>query len=166
MTDTPTSEQERREAKIVSRHLPSGYPADPDVVSDDHGNAAASTPDFMPAGQESSLKLLGGDIHRDLYKINARAKLHQRAATFSHLSPPASGVATPGSNCEMAAAEQQAPWGFPRQYLLRQQGRFNRVTIPMARNFVSFLEFYGSSAGEDLAGDSVVKVRHVVLKIC
>ena len=98
---------------------------------------------IMPSGQEPSLKLLGGDIHRDLYKINARAKLHQRAATFSHLNPRASGVATPGSNGEMAAAEQQAPGGFRRQYLLRQQGRFSRVTTPMTRNFVSFLELYG-----------------------
>jgi len=86
-TDTPTSEQERREAKIVSRHLPLGYLADLDVVSDAHGNAAASAPDLMPSGQESSLKLLGGDIHRDLYKINAKAKLHQRAATFFSFEP-------------------------------------------------------------------------------
>ena len=106
MTDTPTSEQERREAKIVSRHLPSGYSANPDVIRDDHGNAAASASDLMPSGQESSLKLLGGDIHRDLYETNAKAKLHQRVAAFSHLSPRASGVTTPGSNGEMAAAEQ------------------------------------------------------------
>src|SRR5271155_2201951 len=92
--------------------MPHFYSADPDVVSDDHCNAAASAPDLMPSGQESSLKLLGGDIHRDLYKINAGAKLHQRAATFSHLSPRASGFATPGSNGEMAAAEQRAPGGF------------------------------------------------------
>src|SRR5436190_645701 len=151
MTDTPTSEQERREAKVVSRHLPSGYSAEPDVVSDDHGNAAASAPDLMQTGQESSLKLLGGDIHRDLYKINAKAKLHQRAATISHESPRTSGVATPGSDGEMAAAEQRAPGGFRRQYLLRQQGLFNKVTTPVTRNFVSFLELYGSFAGEDLA---------------
>jgi hypothetical protein len=86
MTDTPMSEQERREAKVVSGHLPSGYSAEPNVLSDDHGNAAASASDLMQPGQESPLKLLGGDIYRDLYKINARAKLHQRAATFSHLS--------------------------------------------------------------------------------
>jgi proton-coupled amino acid transporter len=151
MTDTPTSERERREAKVVSRHLPSGYSAEPDVVSDDHGNAAASAPDITQSGQESSLKLLGGDIHRDLYKINAKAKLHQRAATFSHLSPRTSGIATPGSDGEMVAAEQRAPGGFRRQYLLSQQARFNRVTTPVTRNFISFLELYGSFAGEDLA---------------
>jgi len=156
----------------VSRHLPLGYLADLDVVSDAHGNAAASAPDLMPSGQESSLKLLGGDIHRDLYQINAKAKLHQRAATFSHLSPCASGVATPGSNGEMAAAEQRVPRAFRRQYLLTQQGRFNRVTIPMTRNFVSFLELYGSFAGEALAeseDETAVEsneVRHAVLKIC
>jgi hypothetical protein len=143
MTDTPTSEQERREAKVVSRHLPSGYSAEPNVLSDDHGNAAASASDLMQPGQESSLKLLGGDIYRDLYKINTRAKLHQRAATFSHLSPRTSGVATPGSDGEMAAAEQRAPGGFCRQYPWRQQGCFNRVMTPVTRNFVSFLELYG-----------------------
>jgi solute carrier family 36 (proton-coupled amino acid transporter) len=138
MTDTPTSEQERREAKVVSRHLPSGYSAEPNVLSDGHGNAAASAFDLMQPGQESSLKLLGGDIHRDLYKINARAKLHQRAATFLHLSPHTSEVATPGSDGEMAAAEQRAPGGFRRQYLLRQQGRFNRVTTLVTRSLYRF----------------------------
>src|ERR1700745_3263769 len=109
MTDTPTSEQERREVKKVSRHLPSGCSAGRDAVSDDHGNAARLAPDLMPSGKESSLKLLGGDIHHDLYKINARAKLHQRTAPISHLSPRASGVATPGSNGELAAASS---WGL------------------------------------------------------
>jgi hypothetical protein len=59
MTDTPTSEEERREAKVVSRHLPLGHSAEPDV---DHGNAAASAPSLMQPRQESS-KLLGGNVH-------------------------------------------------------------------------------------------------------
>jgi proton-coupled amino acid transporter len=149
MTDTPTSEQERREAEVVSRHLPLGYSAEPDVVLDDRGNPAASAPDILQSGQESSLKLLGGDIHRDLYKINARAKLHQRAATFSHLSPRRPDLATPDS--EITAAEQRAPGGFRRQFFVRQQSRFHSVTTPVTKNFVEFLDLYGSFAGEDLA---------------
>jgi hypothetical protein len=78
MTATPTSEQERGEAKVVSRYLPSGYSAEPDVVSDDHDNAAASAPDLMQSGQGSALKLLGGGdlgkIHH-LFLIRALAHL-------------------------------------------------------------------------------------------
>jgi hypothetical protein len=47
----------------------------------------AFAPDLIPSGQESSLKLLGGDILRDLYKINARAKLHQRALYIFSFEP-------------------------------------------------------------------------------
>lgn len=148
MTDSPASQQERRGAEVVSRHLPSGYSAEPDVVSDGRGNAVASAPDLLETGQESSLKLLGGDIHRELYKINARAKLHQRAATFSHPNPHTSGFATP--DCEINATEQRAPGGFRRQFLLRQR-RFHSVTTPVTENFVEFLDLYGSFAGEDLA---------------
>src|SRR2546423_14480568 len=111
MTDTPTSQQQRREAEVVSRHLPEGYSAEPDVVSDDRGTATASAPDLLESGQVSSLKLQGGDIHRDLFKIDARAKLRQQ----------------------------------------RQHRRFHSVTIPVTKNFVEFLDLYGSFAGEDLA---------------
>ena len=149
MADTPTSDQERREAEVVSRHLPSGYSAEPDIVSDDRGNPAASAPDLLDPGQESSLKLLGGDIHRDLFKINARAKLHQRAATFSHPTQRRSSGAS--ANGVINAGDQRAPGGFRRQFLQRQHRRFNSVTTPVTRNFVEFLELYGSFAGEDLA---------------
>ena len=149
MADTPTSDQERREAEVVSRHLPSGYSAEPDVISDDRGNPAASAPELLDSGQESSLKLLGGDIHRDLFKINARAKLHQRAATFSHPTHRRSSVAS--ANGVINAGDQRAPGGFRRQFLQRQHRRFNSVTTPVTRNFVEFLDLYGSFAGEDLA---------------
>jgi proton-coupled amino acid transporter len=149
MADTPASEQERREAEVVSRHLPSGYSAEPDVVVDDQGNAATSAPDLLESGQESSLKLQGGDIHRDLFKINAKAKLHQRAATFSHPTPRRSSVGLPTG--EINASDQRAPGGFRRQFILRQHRRFHSVTSPVTKNFVEFLDLYGSFAGEDLA---------------
>lgn len=149
MADTPTSDQERQEAEVVSRHLPSGYSAEPAFVSDDRGAASASAPDLLESGQESSLKLQGGDVHRDLFKINAKAKLHQRAATFSHPTLRRSSADLP--NGEISAAEQRAPGGFRRQFIQRQHRRFHSVTSPVTRNFVEFLELYGSFAGEDLA---------------
>lgn len=63
--------QEEQQAQVVSEHLPSGYTAE------FTGNNAS--------GVEDSLNLQGGDIHRDIFKLNAqpRQTLHQRAATFS-----------------------------------------------------------------------------------
>ena len=75
MTDTPTSEEERREAKVVSRHLPLGHSAEPDV---DHGNAAASAPSLMQPRQESS-KLLGDNVHHGPW-VNLTRPGHFRGA--------------------------------------------------------------------------------------
>jgi solute carrier family 36 (proton-coupled amino acid transporter) len=150
MTDTPTS-QDQEDASIVSQHLPSGYTAEPgDLSSSQIDGPSASAPDLTRPEEEDSLKLLGGDIHRDLYKIKARAKAPRRAATFSH---PNGGDRTGVANInhDFTQAEQMAPGGFRRQFLMRQQGRFQSVTTPVTDNFVSFLALYGSFAGEDLA---------------
>jgi proton-coupled amino acid transporter len=155
MTDTPSSSQpDSREAEIVSRHLPPGYSAGHDVVADDHGAAAGSAADSEGPGQESSLKLQGGDMHRDLFKINAKAKLLQRRSrTFSHPDPPRSYGSAPDSsfhNGTFSAVEQRAPGGFRRQFIQQQRGRLESVTAPVTRNFVAFLDLYGGFAGEDL----------------
>ena len=105
---------DQREAEVISEHLPQGYTAGIDE-------------------DESSLRLQGGDIHRDLYKIDARSRLQQRAATFSHPIPS-----------ETPVAEQRAPGGFRRHFVRKH-------AVPLTRNFVEFLELYGSFAGEDLA---------------
>lgn len=154
MVDTPNSEQSRREAAIVDRHLPEGYSASPDAIhSLTTGNDASSSQ--APGGngeeshqEESSLTLQGGDIHRDIFKIKARAAAPRRAATFSaasNLNPDALEGALPVS-------EQQQPGGLRRQYLRRQayQRRLSNVAAPVTQNFISFLELYGSFAGEDL----------------
>jgi proton-coupled amino acid transporter len=149
MTDTASNEQSRREAEVVSRHLPPGYSAEHDVVASEPANGADSSSDGAgAAGQESSLKLQGGDIHRDLFKIDARSKLLQRSATYSH---PSNYGATQDSDqdASLAAHEQRAPGGFRRQFLL-QQRRLSSVTSPVTRNFVAFLDLYGGFAGEDL----------------
>lgn len=154
MTDTPSSQNERRqaEADIVSRHLPSGYTAEPDAVSTAPNNASASAPNLPSSAEEpqDSLTLQGGDIHREIFKIGARARLPARAATFANPNLRRSSTFGPYRN-DITPSDQLAPGGFRRQFLQRQQRRFNSVTGPVTRNFVSFLDLYGSFAGEDLA---------------
>ena len=152
MTDTPSSQNERRqaEADIVSRHLPSGYTAEPDAVSNAPSNAAASVPNLPSSAEEpqDSLTLQGGDIHREIFKIGARARLPTRAATFAHPQPRRTSTFGPSRN-DITPSDQRAPGGFRRQFLQRQQRP--SYASPVTNNFVSFLDLYGSFAGEDLA---------------
>ena len=152
--DAPLNAQDQREAQVVTKHLPDGYSAGIDAFSEGPANTAqeAQIPRLpaSPNEPESSLTLQGGDIHRDLYKIDAKARAHRRAATF-HASIPKT---TSRPTNELSAAEQQAPGGFRRQFVQRKQGklsRFNPANVPVARNFVEFLDLYGSFAGEELA---------------
>ena len=153
MTDTPSSQNSRRqaEADIVSRHLPSGYTAEPDVVAIGGSDASASSPELTsPEQLEDSLKLQGGDVHREIFKISARAKLQQRSATFAYPSVHRSSTFAPTRN-HVTPSEQRAPGGFRRQFMLMQRDRLSGVTTPVTKNFISFLDLYGSFAGEDLA---------------
>lgn len=154
MTDTPSSQNERRqaEADIVSRYLPSGYTAEPDVVSSDPASASTSVPNLPSSaeGPQDSLTLQGGDIHREIFKIGARARLPARAATFANPSLSRSGTFGNSRN-DIRPSDQLAPGGFRRQFIQRQQRRLSSVTNPVTSNFVSFLDLYGSFAGEDLA---------------
>jgi solute carrier family 36 (proton-coupled amino acid transporter) len=145
MTDTPDQE-ERWQAEVVQDHLPAGFSATFDGAGDDQAAASNSAPDLTTPQEHSSLKLQGGDIHRDLYKIDARARLHQRAQTFS--GPGLLPGPTPD---EMPVAEQRAPGGFRRQFVQRKYGPFDARNVPVARTFFDFLDLYGSFAGEDLA---------------
>ncbi|CCG80828.1 putative Amino acid transporter [Taphrina deformans PYCC 5710] len=137
----PASRDDLNQARVVSKHLDPAYTAHPDAIVQSGPAEPAGT---NSEEQESSLKLQGGDMHRDLYKIDARTKLHQRSATFSH---PRREMANSISN---NAEAHRTPGGFRRQFLL-QQKRFNSVTTPVTSNFVSFLDLYGAFAGEDLA---------------
>lgn len=146
MTDTPNSEQSRREAKIVGRHLPDGYTADPEALVPDESTPDNAS-DTSAAQGESSLLLQGGDIHRDLYKIRTRAAAPRRAATFS-------GVKQRQLEADVLPAQEQLqPGGFRRQHLQRQAlgRRLTNVATPVTKNFIDFLDLYGSFAGEDLA---------------
>ncbi|KAH9991513.1 transmembrane amino acid transporter protein-domain-containing protein [Xylariaceae sp. FL0662B] len=137
----PLSDQSTHDAQVVSEHLPPGYSAAFD-------GRTASSSGLGPAEHQSSLKLQGGDMHRDLFKTAARAKMHRRAATFHHPEdllrdddpevPPVS--------------DQLAPGGFRRVFLQQQRNQHIwAARMPITRNFVEFLDLYGSFAGEDLS---------------
>ncbi|KAL8720806.1 MAG: hypothetical protein Q9181_007844 [Wetmoreana brouardii] len=151
MTDS-ASQRERRqaEADVVSRYLPPGYTAEPLAVTVDSGNASPSTPDLTsPPEPQDSLSLQGGDIHREIFKIGAKAKLGQRSASFANPTIRTSSTFRPRNH--ITASEQRAPGGFRRQFVQQQQQRLSTVTTPFSRTFLSFLALYGSFAGEDLA---------------
>ncbi|KAF9765763.1 hypothetical protein IL306_001890 [Fusarium sp. DS 682] len=145
------SDTNQRKAAILERHLPDGYSAEPDVAfgpANPSASASDSNANNDSSGEpvESSLLLQGGDIHRDMFKIKALANSIRRSATFSHHDPPPLVAQD-----ELTHAEQREPGGFRRHHLQRQarQRRKSGYTI-VAKNFVDFLDLYGSFAGEDL----------------
>jgi len=144
-------EEEQRQAEILARHnlIDPGYTGNFEGIPTDTPPQSSKTSQRsnggdQAQGQESSLKLQGGDIHRDLYRIGGRANLIQRSKTYSHVESSNRADSSP------LAAHRQ-PGGFRREFLLQQQHRLNSVTSPITNNFFSFLELYGSFAGEDLA---------------
>ncbi|KAG6025961.1 hypothetical protein E4U41_001387 [Claviceps citrina] len=171
---TPSS---HRHAAILNKFLPEGYSADSDVslgnqpstseqTDPSDGSNRRTSPTMLseasnialsvaagirdetpPDGLESSLKLQGGDIHRDMFKIKARANSLRRAATFSHQPSPQLSLAD-----ELSYVEQRTPGGFRRQHVQRQarQRSLSSRKFIAARNFIDFLDLYGSFAGENL----------------
>ncbi|KAI0095724.1 transmembrane amino acid transporter [Nemania sp. FL0031] len=152
--DTPSPDHE---AEVIAEHLPQGYTAeftgvpnnDPPTGGGGGGSSASNSDETPP--EEDSLKLQGGDIHRDIFKAATRARMHRRAATFHH--PPHSGTSGEDDLEGLTVNEQLAPGGFRRAFLLRQpqNQQLWASRIPITRNFVEFLDLYGSFAGEDLA---------------
>ncbi|ODM15394.1 hypothetical protein SI65_09335 [Aspergillus cristatus] len=137
---------EQREANILSRHLDPQYTGSYNegsplrVEQDDSSGPSRSTdtPD-----QLSSLRLQGGDIHRDLYRIEAKAKQpHRRTATFSYVPRGSEDSIEDG-----AAANE--PGNFRRHFVRQRHGELDPETVPSS--FLDFLDLYGSFAGEDLA---------------
>ncbi|KGQ02876.1 Putative amino acid permease C3H1.09c [Beauveria bassiana D1-5] len=173
---SPASQSRERTAEILDRHLPDGYSADPHVsLSAEPVDAAllespltlnqSDSPTLSAAGTaaaaggspedgespdsdvvESSLRLQGGDIHREIFRIKARANSLRRANTFSHQPSPSLQPAD-----DLSYHEQRVPGGFRRQHLLHEARKRRASHGPVfARNFVDFLDLYGSFAGEDL----------------
>ncbi|KAL1839981.1 hypothetical protein VTJ49DRAFT_944 [Mycothermus thermophilus] len=137
-------------ARIVADHLPAGYTADFDGRHDNgkYGASASGPSTPTQSAEESSLKLQGGDVHRDLFKMNAskRNNMHRRANTF-HSVPDVRHV----DDTPFTVGDQLIPGGFRRAFLQQRHGDdFLARRIPITRNFVEFLDLYGSFAGEDL----------------
>ncbi|KAH3975873.1 hypothetical protein HBH98_042440 [Parastagonospora nodorum] len=157
MTDTPqtTAGADPKEARVLEQHLDPGYAfaAEFDPQTPFTDDAPGSSSNSVRPGVESSLQLQGGDIHRDLYKIagqGKRAKMHQRAATFSHTHEFVAPSESDFDHDELPVTDQLAPGGMRRQFLQRQSKRVSYISEPVTRNFISFLELYGNFAGEDL----------------
>ncbi|KAH7383243.1 transmembrane amino acid transporter protein-domain-containing protein [Pyrenochaeta sp. MPI-SDFR-AT-0127] len=158
MTDTPqtTAGADPKEARVLEQHLDPGYEfsAEFDPATPAQEFEPGSSSNSLRQAPESSLRLQGGDIHRDLYKIAGQArrqKLHQRAATFSdtHQFAPRPSESDVDHD-ELPIRDQLAPGGMRRQFLQRQSQRVSYISEPVTRNFISFLELYGQFAGEDL----------------
>jgi proton-coupled amino acid transporter len=165
MSDTTPPSRDRRDieaAEVVAEHLPSGYTAEFHSVSPKSSNvdeggdgerpssATGSDAPAPPSG-ESSLKLQGGDIHRDLFKMDAaraaRGQMHRRAATFHSPREFHQNDDAP----PLSVGDQLRPGGFRRAFLHQRHGDdFMARRMPITRNFVEFLDLYGSFAGEDL----------------
>ncbi|KAH6689667.1 vacuolar amino acid transporter 3 [Plectosphaerella plurivora] len=145
-----SGEQSRRGAAI-SDFLPSGYGTGFDGII-----ARGSTPDLVQNNQaddeepteESSLLLHGGDIHREFFKINARERAPsvRRAQTFSY---PNRG--DDDDESIIAREGMLQPQGFRRQFVIQKHGGLSGRDVPIARDFIEFLDLYGAFAGEDLA---------------
>ncbi|KAH6645395.1 vacuolar amino acid transporter 3 [Truncatella angustata] len=152
MADTPQSELTHRDAQVVSEHLPTGYGATFDGSSESPANGAPTALSSAEPEEISSLRLPGGDIHRDLFMIQQRAeraKLHQRSNTFHY---PQQLRQEDEDDEGLAISNQMAPGGFRRAFIQQQQGQqFLAARLPVTRNFVEFLDLYGAFAGEDLA---------------
>ncbi|KAK3682935.1 transmembrane amino acid transporter protein-domain-containing protein [Podospora appendiculata] len=153
--------QDRRDieslAHVVSEHLPSGYTAaefhtsasSQDGKDDPSSSSSAVPTPSATAAEESSLKLQGGDIHRELFKIDAaaRVQMHRRANTFHNTRE----FRQDDENRTLTVGDQLAPGGFRRAFLHQKHGHdFLAARMPVTRNFVEFLDLYGSFAGEDL----------------
>jgi solute carrier family 36 (proton-coupled amino acid transporter) len=153
MADASHTSQPDRDARVVSEHLPAGYGATFDGSSEPADTAASSAAQSAEPDEISSLKLPGGDVHRDLFMIQQRAeraKMHQRSNTFHYPQQ-----LRPDDDDEegLAVSSQMAPGGFRRAFIQQQQqnNQFLAARLPITRNFVEFLDLYGAFAGEDLA---------------
>lgn len=123
-------------------------PQPQDAISSD--DPRSSTPQSVGGEQvKSSLHLQGGDMHRDMYRIKARASSIRRANTFSHQPSPRLQPEN-----DLSYPEQREPGGF-RRHFIHRRARERKVTgaAVVTNTFFEFLDLYGSFAGEDLQDD-------------
>jgi proton-coupled amino acid transporter len=174
MTESPAPSEISRQQEVIAEHLPQGYGLGFDGVPGTSTRTSTQTSNLgtpasasrsivtLPGTPEtSSLRLQGGDIHRDLFKISAKTGELQRSKTFSHPTPSRRVSDDAAPEDVPAIDEMMQPQGFRRQYLMQRARRLSHVKMPITSNFVEFLDLYGSFAGEDLA-DSEVEEGGVV----
>ncbi|KAL3457241.1 transmembrane amino acid transporter protein-domain-containing protein [Aspergillus heterothallicus] len=132
-----------RDEAILSQHLDPQFTAllhDEAVLPDlDDRSSVTGTPE-----PQSSLRLQGGDMHRDLYRLDAktrRARLDRRANTFS--GPPRAH-----SEQDEESIAAMEPGSF-RRHFIRQN--IDQDHPALRRSFLEYLDIYGNFAGEDLA---------------
>lgn len=95
----------------------------------------------------------GGDITRDVYKLNQTSQPPLRRSRSWSLADLELGLRR-GST----ASSLNVPGGFRRQFLLSHAP--NNQPSFVTRNFVEFLSIYGHFAGEDLEDDSDVACHY------
>lgn len=157
MSESPAPSQTSRQQEVIAEHLPPGYglgfdgAAGSSTQTSDTASASKSSLNLAATPEESSLKLQGGDIHRHLFKISAKGgqELH-RSKTFSHPSRDTSEEDIVPENVP-PIDEMMRPQGFRRQYIMQRYRRLSHAAPAITRDFVEFLDLYGSFAGEDLA---------------
>ena len=141
-------DHEHREAEILSRHLDPQFTGsfdEPSPIQAQRDDSPGPSSDHYPPDQTSSLRLQGGDVHRDLYRIEAKSKLakhNKRAATLSFIPRDSE------ESLEDSAAANE-PGNFRRHFIRHKHGDLDPDTVPTS--FLDFLSLYGSFAGEDLA---------------
>ena len=148
LPNSPDQVSDQRGEDILSRHLHPQFTGAFEAAVEQEEEEPA--PPVAEPGQQSSLKLQGGDIHRDLYRIKARSKqnrFHHRAATYSHDSRI-------GESEDEEIAVAGEPGTFRRHFVHHEKRRgIHGASTLVTRSFVEFLDLYGSFAGEDLASE-------------
>ncbi|KGO69339.1 Amino acid transporter, transmembrane [Penicillium italicum] len=145
MADTRNQEELDSQAEVISQHLHPRFTGACDAITEDGDDGRDGNSAGNDENQQSSLRMQGGDIHRDIYRIQARSRwagLHQRASTFSY-SPRLEADDDPDTTI------RNGPGGFRRQFLARSKRGVTHISTP--KSFVDFLQLYGRFAGEDLA---------------
>lgn len=95
--------------------------------------------------KNNSLKMEGGDITRDLYKLADKDRPNAPRRSRSLSSSDLDVSQRRGST----ASSLNVPGGFRRQFIMSNNLQTKNPNI-LTRNFVEFLSIYGHFAGEDL----------------
>ena len=145
LSSTPRDQDSEAREAILAQHLNPQFTASLQDETFTPSETANGDADDTPEPQ-SSLLLQGGDVHRDLYRIEAKsklAKIDKRAASFSF--PPRE----PEDAIEEGVAAME-PGSFRRHFV--QQHKNGNFDYPgVTTSFLDFLDLYGNFAGEDLA---------------